>query len=192
MRYQIIYLNGPSSSGKTTLAKALQEVLDPPFLHIGIDKIIGMMPEKINNWIGGEAPMGFSWRSAIDQDGKPLQELQVGPFARKVSNSYPEIVALLAEQGHSLIVDDVCLSNEELKRWRDLFSKLRVLYVGIKTSLPELERRELARGNRIPGSARAQFQKISYSSGYDLELDTSGLTTNQCVEIIQRRMEGTK
>src|SRR4051812_30555031 len=135
MHYQIIYLNGPSSSGKTTLAKTLQEVLDPPFLHIGIDKIIGMMPERVNNWIGGEAPMGFSWRSAIDQDGKPLQELQVGPFARKVSNSYPEIVALLAEQGHSLIVDDVCLSNEELKRWRDLFSKHRVLYVGVKASL---------------------------------------------------------
>jgi chloramphenicol 3-O phosphotransferase len=32
---QIIYLNGPSSSGKTTLAKALQHALENPFLHIG-------------------------------------------------------------------------------------------------------------------------------------------------------------
>ena len=29
MKYQIIYLNGPSSVGKTTLAKALQEAFDP-------------------------------------------------------------------------------------------------------------------------------------------------------------------
>lgn len=43
---QIIYLNGPSSSGKTTLAKALQHAFDDPFLHVGIDKIIGWMPEK--------------------------------------------------------------------------------------------------------------------------------------------------
>lgn len=38
---QIIYLNGPSSSGKTTLAKALQHAFEEPFLHVGIDKIIG-------------------------------------------------------------------------------------------------------------------------------------------------------
>lgn len=43
---QIIYINGPSSSGKTTLAKALQQVFDQPFLHIGIDRVIGMMPVK--------------------------------------------------------------------------------------------------------------------------------------------------
>lgn len=42
---QIIYLNGPSSSGKTTLAKALQHAFEEPFLHVGIDKIIGWMPD---------------------------------------------------------------------------------------------------------------------------------------------------
>ena len=45
---KIIYLNGPSSSGKTTLAKALQESFVEPFLHIGIDKIIGFMPDNVS------------------------------------------------------------------------------------------------------------------------------------------------
>jgi len=36
--YEVIYLGGPSSSGKTTLAKAIQDDFDDPFLHIGIDK----------------------------------------------------------------------------------------------------------------------------------------------------------
>jgi chloramphenicol 3-O phosphotransferase len=40
---KIIYLNGPSSSGKTTLAKALQDAFEEPFLHVGIDKIIDRM-----------------------------------------------------------------------------------------------------------------------------------------------------
>lgn len=53
---QIIYLNGASSSGKTTLAKALQNTFEKFFLLIGIDKIIEWMPEKFNNWTGGEAP----------------------------------------------------------------------------------------------------------------------------------------
>lgn len=50
---QIIYLNAPSSSGKTTLARALQHAFDDLFLHVGIDKIIGWMPEKVNDWTGG-------------------------------------------------------------------------------------------------------------------------------------------
>lgn len=52
-KYKIIYINGPSSSGKTTLAQLLQQELDPPFLHIGIDRVIGMMPDKLNDWEGG-------------------------------------------------------------------------------------------------------------------------------------------
>ena len=36
---RIIYLNGPSSSGKTTLAKALQDSFSDPYLHLGIDKV---------------------------------------------------------------------------------------------------------------------------------------------------------
>jgi chloramphenicol 3-O phosphotransferase len=50
--FNIIYLNGPSSSGKTTLAKALQQAFEEPFLHVSVDKIIGWMPEKINDWTG--------------------------------------------------------------------------------------------------------------------------------------------
>lgn len=53
---KIIYLNGPSSCGKTTLAKSLQNAFSEPYLHIGIDKLIGFMPAKINNWEGGPAP----------------------------------------------------------------------------------------------------------------------------------------
>lgn len=70
---QIIYINGPSSSGKTTLAQALQQELEVPFLHISIDRIIGMMPNKLNNWEGGPAPLGFSWKPAFDETGAPAQ-----------------------------------------------------------------------------------------------------------------------
>jgi chloramphenicol 3-O phosphotransferase len=51
---KIIYLNGPSSSGKTTIAKALQDSFYEPYLHVGIDKMIGFMPAKVNDWQGGE------------------------------------------------------------------------------------------------------------------------------------------
>ncbi|MCB1213750.1 MAG: chloramphenicol phosphotransferase, partial [Chlamydiia bacterium] len=69
---KIIYLNGPSSVGKSSLAKDLQTALNEPYLHIGIDRLIGMMPEKINDWSGQEPqspPQGFSWQTAEDENG---------------------------------------------------------------------------------------------------------------------------
>jgi len=45
---RIIVLNGASSSGKSTLAKALQLVLDEPFLHVSSDHLVapGLLTER--------------------------------------------------------------------------------------------------------------------------------------------------
>jgi chloramphenicol 3-O phosphotransferase len=103
---QIIYLNGPSSSSKTTLAKALQHAFDDLFLHVSIDKIIGWMPEKVNDWTGSPASLGYSWKKSTDESGNPIQELQIGPYAEKIADTFQEVVLLLAKMGHHLIIDD--------------------------------------------------------------------------------------
>ena len=41
----IIYLNGPSSAGKSTIARALQERLPEPYLHVSIDALIEQWDE---------------------------------------------------------------------------------------------------------------------------------------------------
>ncbi|MFA6119096.1 MAG: hypothetical protein WCT85_04480 [Parachlamydiales bacterium] len=74
---KIIYLNGPSSSGKTTIVKALQESFSEPYLHLGIDKIIEFIPAKINNWEGASPSLGFSWEHAIDPTGHPIYQILV-------------------------------------------------------------------------------------------------------------------
>lgn len=187
-KYQVIYLNGPSSAGKTTLAKALQDILDPPFLHIGIDRVIGMMPERINNWEGGPAPLGYSWRESKDHEGKPIHLLQMGPFARKMSDTYLQIVTLLARLGHSLIIDDVSLDKADSTRWSQFFQEFRVLRVGLKVPLSILEEREKARGNRMLGSARGQFHSIEFDETYDLLIDSSSLSLQECADLILKKM----
>ncbi len=111
---QIIYLNGPSSSGKTTLAKALQHAFDEPFLHLGIDKIIGWMPEKINDWTGKKAPLGYSWKKSEDEEGNQIQELQIGPYAQKIAETFREVVLTVVKMGHRLIIDDVSFGKEKI------------------------------------------------------------------------------
>jgi chloramphenicol 3-O phosphotransferase len=182
---QIIYLNGPSSSGKTTLAKALQHAFEEPFLHVGIDKIIGWMPEKINDWTGGEASLGYSWKKSVDTSGNPVQELQAGPYAQKIGKTFQEVVLALAKMGHHIVIDDVSFGKQQLDEWKKILKNFRVLWVGINAPLVVLEQREKERGNRIPGSARGQFHKVHVNASYDLEIDTHQASISENVEKIK-------
>lgn len=181
---QIIYLNGPSSSGKTTVAKALQHAFDNLFLHVGMDKIIGWMPEKVNNWTGGCAPLGYSWKEGVDALGNQIQELQIGPYAQKIGQTFQEIVLMLAKMGHHLIIDDVSFGKKQVDGWKELLKNFQVLWVGVNAPLSILEQREKDRGNRIAGSARGQFHKVHADATYDLEIDTHHATVAENIEKI--------
>jgi chloramphenicol 3-O phosphotransferase len=64
----IIYLNGPSSAGKTTLARALQERLPEPYLYLSIDTLIELMPSKLNDWSGEGGAIGYSFQRILSED----------------------------------------------------------------------------------------------------------------------------
>lgn len=188
MNMQIIYINGPSSSGKTTLAKALQQAFDQPFLHVGLDRVIGMMPEKVNNWEGDPAPLGFSWKQSVDETGHPIQEIQTGPFAIKMIQTFMEIVLTMAKMGHHVIIDDISLGKEQVDLWKEALSGHKVLWIGIKAPLMVLEAREKERSNRINGSARAQYFQVHKDVSYDLEFDTSKVSLETIVRTIKEGM----
>lgn len=42
----IIFLNGTSCSGKTSIAKAVQTLLPEPYLHVGLDYFEAMQPVR--------------------------------------------------------------------------------------------------------------------------------------------------
>ena len=169
---KIIYLNGPSSSGKTTIAKALQDSFSEPYLHIGIDKMIGFMPAKVNDWQGGEAPLGFSWKKDMDSTGNPIYNIQAGPFAKKITRSLKDITILLASQNYYLIIDDIAFGTIEVDEWKQALKDYNVLYVGVVTPLNVLEEREHSRGDRMKGSARSQYFKVHDNVAYDIEIET--------------------
>jgi chloramphenicol 3-O phosphotransferase len=185
---KIIYLNGPSSCGKSTLAKALQESFEDPFLHLGIDKVIDFMPDKINNWEGGYAPLGFSWKADNDATGHPIFHVHAGPFAKRMIETLKMISVLLASQNFNLIIDDVALSGAEVEEWKQLLKNYDVLYVGIVTPLEVLEERERSRGDRRIGSARAQYQTMHKNTSYDLTIDTHAQTTAENVAKIKEAL----
>ena len=125
---QIIFLNGTSSAGKTTVAKALQGKLNGVWLHVTLDAIFGLMPAEVF-----EDPR---WADEMDWD--------------RLLDGFHRMVAALPRTGYPVILDHVCTS----RRWRDqcvlLFAPWRVLYVGVTCPRDVLERRELDRGD-LPG-----------------------------------------
>ncbi len=150
---KIIFLNGTSSSGKSSIAKLLQKRLAEPFLHIQLDAFIQMLP-RLND---GEL------------------------FMRMVSGMNRSIAAMSGE-GLNLIVDHVLIEPVWLDQCLDLLRDRHVIFVGLHCPLEELERRERARDARRQGFARAQFEKIHKGKLYDLELNTHALTAEECAE----------
>ena len=118
-----IFLNGVSSSGKTTIAKILQTTLPEPYLHVQLDTFEEMLPERYGE--GG----AFDWLAL---------------FPRLLSGFHHSI-AELAVAGNNLIVDHVAVTREgwhsSLIECAYLLMPFRAYLVGVYCPLDELLRR---------------------------------------------------
>ena len=83
---RILLLNGSSSAGKTTLALALQELLDGPWQHMALDHFRdGMAPR----YRGLNSPPGTPGHSGlnvvpVDLDGERVTAIRFGDVGRRV------------------------------------------------------------------------------------------------------------
>lgn len=148
----IIFLHGASSSGKSTLARVVQNRSNELLYHYSIDHLRD----------SGVVPM-----SRIRRGDFRWSEHRAAFF-----EGYHCSVAAFAEAGNSLIVEHILDTPGWLDRLQTLLAGRRVLFVGLQCGVAELNRRETARGDREPGSAEADFHAIHKGLRYDLELDT--------------------
>ncbi len=177
----IILINGPSSSGKTTLAKLLQANLKQNYLYIGFDAMVSMMPSKANGWDGKEILDGFWSYRTYEPCGTMVAYLKRGEYAKQLIQSYKKAAFVFANNGHNLVIDDICIFEGDFQNWQTLLKPFNVLYIGLDAPLETLEIREKQRPDRFQGSARAQRKTIHNHAKYDLWLDTKELSPKECV-----------
>jgi chloramphenicol 3-O phosphotransferase len=172
---RVILLHGTSSSGKTTVARAVQQVSDEPWVRLGIDAFWNAVDER---WMehGPHAAEGFA--SMDDATIVP------GPVGQRLAAGMRAAVAACARVGNDMLVDDVFVDATWLGGWRRELAGLQWLLVGVMAPLGALEERESARGNRIPGEARAQVDVIHRDIEYDLTVDTARLSPEECARAI--------
>ena len=152
MSGKIILLNGASSSGKSTLARALQNALDEPFWHFSIDHL---RESNVLPW-QRIASNEFEWANL-----RPA-------FFEGFHRCLPE----LATAGNNLIVEHIIESEHYMVRLLNLLLGIDVFFVGIHCPLQELERREIARGDRKHGEARSDYERKHSYCRYDLEINS--------------------
>jgi len=192
----IVFLNGPSSVGKTTIAKELQRLLREPFLCVGVDQFYMMMPERyfgVDPREEDPASQGFRWRTMTSQ-GVKCFALTPGPVGYSMLTGMHRAVAAIASAGNNLIVDENLIYKGQLDDYLHVLTGLAVLLVGVRCSLEEVEKREAIRGDRRRGHARGHYHLshaiIDNNGGYDFDIDTSNATAAECAKRINEWLLG--
>ena len=159
----IIILNGTSSSGKTSIARALRALRESPYFFVGVDHFNAMRP----GWsLGSEdVPEGVAMNSA-----------------------FHHAVLVLARCGWDVIVEHVLVNPTYRRECIELLADYDPLFVGVRCPLEVLERRERERGDRKIGIARDQIERVHAHGIYDLEVDTAGASPEECAQQIRRRL----
>ena len=161
---RIIFLNGTSSSGKSTLAEALRPKLEPQFCFYSSDQL---------------ADTGFRPK---DEPGRSLTREQF-------FNGFHRSIPAFAAAGIDLLIEHIVEEENWTTDLNTLLAGLDVFWVGVHATLSELEKRERSRGNRDVGEAKYHLKTHAYCK-YDIEVDSMrslDLNTNLIVQAWRAR-----
>lgn len=165
----IIFLNGTSSSGKTSIAVEMKKQGDIPLHHLSVDQFFQNYDQFIDNTY---------------PDMKPTRELEPHVMTDILFDSIVSLfystIKLFSEMGLNVIVDTVITNDKWFNGFYDLLSDYPILFVGVHCSKEELTRREQSRGDRAIGLAHSQFDYIYAYDEYDLEVNTEELSSADC------------
>ncbi|MDT7788612.1 MAG: chloramphenicol phosphotransferase [Pseudonocardiales bacterium] len=168
-RGRVILLNGPSSSGKSSIGKEMLPLLPDPWFLVPVDGISGM-------------------RST--EHTRELDDEEVREMLRRTRLGYHRVVAALVATGNDVIMDYPLSEPWRLADLLDVLDGYDVTLVDVRCSEEELIRREQARGDRPHGLAVSQTSVFAH--GYnDIEVDTTHRTAADCAaeivaEIVRR------
>ena len=159
---KIIILNGVSSSGKSTLAKVLQDRSPVPLYKLDIDDFILMAPDKFNDYANND----FSVQYAL-------------------ASKFFHVVKLISDFGLSIVAPYMFFKNSDtLSEFRQLLDGYPVLVVNVICPTEELEKREIKRGNRTIGSAVSQLQLLETNFDNCLFVDNYVNSNELCADTI--------
>jgi chloramphenicol 3-O phosphotransferase len=166
---KIIWLNGVSSAGKSTLAKTLQKRLPEPFYHLSIDRFYDIFPAKF-------------------METNPAKTFSVG------LSGFHYAIKTYSDIGINVVVDHVFLKGDgkdytltgldTMEECVALLHEHDVLFVHVTCPPDELRRREKERGDRSVGGGEKMLPRLNPQDTYDVTVDTYKNSKEECAEKI--------
>jgi chloramphenicol 3-O phosphotransferase len=185
-------VNGPSSAGKTTLCRALQENILDPYLVVGFDDFIFMAAPRYYRGADrarqGErddfTALGVEMLATSAPGGHVSVTAKFGPAFRRLIDSMAPAVRALVDGGNPVIFDHVLHDRAMYESFRRATAGLDLFTVGVTCPLDVLEARERTRGDRVLGRARGLADIVHGFCAYDVTVDTAALPPQACVAAI--------
>jgi len=160
---RIIFLNGLTSSGKTSIVEALQERDDIFFYVVANDLFQEMVGDKYlqeNYW-------------------KYLSEIIIMMY---------HTAKLYSDMGKNVLIDGILVEREEIKpHYQQLLEILKdnpLDLVEVYCPLDICRERNIARGDRYESQSDEQHELMAKNIAYKLRVDTSVNSSAECAEMI--------
>jgi chloramphenicol 3-O phosphotransferase len=164
---RIILLNGASSSGKSSIGRALLPLLPDPWFLVPVDAFGAM-------------------RAAVHT--RVLDDAEVGEVLRRTRLGYHRAVAALASAGNDVIMDYPLTEQWRLKDLLETLNGYDVTLVEVCCSPEELDRRERSRKDRPVGLARSQTTVHTHGE-FDIAVDTTTADPDVCAKTIVHALD---
>lgn len=160
---RIIFLNGVTSSGKTSIVEAMQTYSDPFFYVVANDLFEQMIGDK-----------------HLQEDyWKHLSEVII---------MMNQIAKIFSDSGKNILIDGILVERPELKphydKVKDIFKGYPFDIVEVYCPLDICRKRNTERGDRTEDQSDFQSKIMAENINYSCFVDTSMNTPEECAEII--------
>ncbi len=164
---RIIFLNGVTSAGKTSIVEALQEREDIFFYVVANDLFQEMIGDKYlreNYW-------------------KYLSEVIIMMY---------HTAKLYSDMGKNILIDGILVEREEITphylRLLEILKNNPLDLVEVYCPLDVCRKRNIVRGDRYENQSDEQHELMAKNIEYTLRVDTSLFSADECAEIIVKKL----
>jgi len=177
---KIIFLNGVTSSGKSSISKAVQEIADEQFYHLSNDMFFPIAHQMLHD-------------KYIEEAGEKATEKYM---AEAIVMMY-HFAKAVAEQGINIIIDGMLEERsgfmEHYKKTNydimlGVFAGFDIFMVEVFCPLGECRRRNIARGDRGENQSCEQHEIMNKTIKYDFFVDTSVSSADECADKILKEL----
>ena len=164
---RIIFLNGVTSAGKTSIVEAIQDRDDVFFHVVANDLFQEMVGEKFlreNYW-------------------KYLSEVIIMMY---------HTAKLFSDMGKNVLIDGILVEREEIRpHYQQLVEILKdnpLDIVEVYCPLDLCRKRNMIRGDRYESQSEEQYELMAQNIKYSMRVDTSLYSSTECADMIIKEL----